>query len=64
MLKARWSFEDGQVVEELEQPIAPTGDAATEFHISKSDGWPVGRYRLEVLLDGNVIQTKEFAVRS
>lgn len=63
VLKARWSFEDGQIVDETEQPIAPTGNAATEFHISKPDGWPVGRYRLEVLLDGNVIQTKEFTVR-
>ena len=63
MLKARWTYEDGQVVDESEQPIAPTADAATEFHISKPDGWPAGKYKVEVMQDGNVVQTREFEVK-
>ena len=63
-LKARWTFQDGQVIEETEQVISPTGDAATEFHISKPDGWPAGKYRLEILMNGEPIQTKEFEVRA
>lgn len=61
-LKARWSYEDGQLVDETEQVIAPTGDAATEFHISKPDGWPTGKYKLEVLLNGSSVHTHEFKV--
>jgi hypothetical protein len=63
VLKARWTYQDGQVVDESEQTIAPTGDAATEFHVSKADGWPVGKYKVEVLQDGNPVQSKEFEVK-
>ena len=63
VLKARWTFEDGQLVKESEQQIAPTGDEATEFHISKPDGWPVGKYTLEVSVDGSPVATKEFSVQ-
>ena len=63
-LKARWTYQDGQVVDESNQTIAPTGDARTEFHISKPDGWPAGKYRLEVFLNGSSVATKEFEVKS
>lgn len=63
VLKARWTFEDGQVVDETEQTIAPNGDAATEFHISKPDGWPVGKYKVEVFLNGSAVQSKDFQVK-
>jgi hypothetical protein len=63
-LKARWTYQDGQVVNESTQTIAPTGDARTEFHISKPDGWPPGKYRVEVFLNGSSAATKEFEVKS
>jgi hypothetical protein len=62
-ITARWTFEDGQVVDESTQTLSPTGTAVTEFHISKPDGWPTGRYRVEILLNGTSTQTKEFDVR-
>jgi hypothetical protein len=61
-LKARWTYQDGQVVNESTQTIAPTGDARTEFHVSKPDGWPTGKYKLEVFLNGSSAATKDFAV--
>lgn len=61
-LGARWTFEDGQLVNETSQTIAPTGPAATEFHISKPGGWPTGRYKVEISANGNAVATKEFAV--
>ena len=61
-LKARWTFKDGQIVSESTQTIAPTGDARTEFHISKPDGWPTGKYTVEVLLNGSSAATKDFEV--
>ena len=62
MLHAHWTFEGGQLVDSTTRMIAPTGDAATEFHISKPDGFPKGKYKLAVLLDGAEVRTKEFKV--
>jgi hypothetical protein len=59
---ARWTFEDGQLVDSTTQTIAPTGDAATEFHIMKPGGWPKGKYKLTVLVNGTEAKTKEFKV--
>jgi hypothetical protein len=61
-VKARWTYQDGQVVNESTQTIAPTGDARTGFHISKSDGWPSGKYKVEVFLNGSSAATKDFEV--
>jgi hypothetical protein len=61
-LKARWTYQDGQAVDESTQTIAPTGEARTEFHISKPDGWPAGKYKLEVFLNGAPAGTKDFQV--
>ena len=60
---ARWTFEDGQVVQESSQAIAPTGEAFTEFHISKPGGLPKGKYKVEVFLDNKSAGTKEFEVK-
>jgi len=60
---ARWTFEDGQVVQESSQSIAPNGDAYTEFHISKPTGLPKGKYKVEVFLDGKSAGTRDFEVK-
>jgi hypothetical protein len=62
-LTARWTYEDGQVVDETTQTIAPTGPAASEFHISQEGGLPPGRYQVEILADGRSVGTKQFEVR-
>jgi hypothetical protein len=64
ILKATWTFQDGQVIDTTERTIAPTGETATEFHITKPDGFPVGKYTLDVYLDGNKVQTKTFEVKA
>ena len=62
-LTARWTYEDGQVVDESTQTILPTGGAtATEFHLAKPDGWPAGEYKVEVLLNRASAGTREFKV--
>jgi hypothetical protein len=61
-LKARWTYQDGQVVNESTQTIAPAGDARTEFHIAKPDGWPTGKYTLEIFLNGASAATRDFDV--
>ena len=59
----RWTFQDGQVVDERTESISPTGDAYTEFHIAKPSGWPAGKYTLHVLVNGQEVQTKDFTVK-
>jgi hypothetical protein len=62
-IKTRWTFQDGQVVDETTRTIAPNGEAATEFHVVKPDGFPTGKYRVEVFLNGTQAATKEFEVK-
>lgn len=63
-LGVRWSHTDSnQVVHEESRDVNFTGNGVTTFQISKPDGWPVGRYKLEVMLDGAPMQTREFEVR-
>jgi len=61
-LKARWTYEGGQLVQESSRTIAPTGTAVTEFHVAKPDGWPKGSYKVEVFLNGNSVETESFKV--
>lgn len=61
-LQTRWSYQD-KVVEESSETISPTGPAVTEFHLSKPDGWPVGSYKIEVLLNGVSAGSKSFEVK-
>ena len=62
-ISAKWTFQDGQVVKEQSESIAPTGPAATEFHISKPKPWPVGKYKVEIAVDGAPAGSKDFEVK-
>ena len=61
-LTARWTFQDGQVVDTQDKTI-PAGAQVTDFSISKPDGWPAGHYKLEVMNNGMVVQTREFDIK-
>lgn len=61
-LTARWTFEDGQVIDETSQTISPMGPANTEFHISMPGGLPAGEYSVEILLNGQSVETESFEV--
>jgi hypothetical protein len=62
-LLTRWTYQDGQVVKELSETIAPSGKGRTEFHIVKPDGWPAGKYAVAVSLNGVAAGTKDFEVK-
>ena len=63
-LGAKWTHVDsGQTVHEETRDINFTGSGVTDFQISKPDGWPTGKYKVEVSLDGTVVQTREFDVK-
>src|SRR3954468_18392822 len=62
-LQARWTYQDGQVVDESSRNISAADEDVTEFHISKPSGWPKGKYTVQILLNGAPVQSKEFQVK-
>lgn len=63
-LGVKWTHVDSnQTVTEETRDVNLTGMGTTEFHIAKPDGWPKGKYKVEVSLDGAPVQTREFEVR-
>ena len=62
-ISAKWTYQGKQTVKEQTESIAPTGPAATEFHISKAGPWPVGKYTVEVAVDGSSAGTKDFEIK-
>jgi len=63
-LRAKWTFEDGQTVDDSTRTLVPTGPERTEFHISKPGGWPVGKYKVEVYLNDQPASAKSFNVKA
>lgn len=64
-LGVQWTYNDASgpmSVNQESKDVAFTGAGTNEFHIAKPDGFPVGKYKLDVSLDGNVVQSKEFEV--
>lgn len=63
-LAVKWTYQDGRVVNQSTQSLAPTGPAATEFHISSpTENFPSGKYKVEVTADGALVGTREFEVQ-
>ena len=62
-LAAKFTFKDGQTVNESSQNISPTGDANHEFHLSKKTAWPKGDYKVVVRLNGDSVGVKDFTVK-
>jgi hypothetical protein len=63
-LKARWTFNDKQVVDSSSLSLSPAGGTTVrEFHITKASAWPKGNYKVEIFLDGVSAGTKDFEVK-
>lgn len=62
-LQARWTYQDGQVVDESSRNISAAGEDVTEFHISKPSGWPKGKYTVQILLNGAPVESEDFEVK-
>ena len=63
-LSAKWTHVDSsQVITEESKDFAFTGPGTTTFQISKPDGWPTGKYKVEISLDGAVVNTTDFEVK-
>ncbi|MBA3498350.1 MAG: hypothetical protein H0T86_14715 [Gemmatimonadales bacterium] len=62
-IAAKWTFQDGQVVDEESRSIAPNGPEVTEFHITKPSRWPAGKYKVEIAVDGATAGSKDFEIK-
>ena len=62
-IATRWTYQDGQVINEEARDVKLSGDGVTDFLISKPSGFAPGKYRLEISLDGRMVQGKEFEVK-
>ena len=64
-LTAKLTFANGaeiMPVDEKSLDFNFAGPGTTNFEFSKPDGWPVGKYKVEVSLNGMVAQSKDFEV--
>jgi hypothetical protein len=60
---AKWTYQGGVPVSSSEEKIAASGQATTTFHIAKPDGFPAGKYTVEVSIDGKVANVASFDVK-
>jgi hypothetical protein len=61
-LKARWTGESGEVIDETVRTVTPVGETIAEFHLVQPAGWQKGKYRVEILLDDATVGREEFEV--
>jgi hypothetical protein len=58
---ARWSYA-GKVVSEMQKKVSYKGPGATEFHFESADGFYDGDYKVEILIDGQPVASRDFRV--
>ncbi len=65
-LTARWTFQDGSVVDSSGQNVARdagTAAAVTQFRVLKDKGWSVGTYTVDIWLNDAMVGTRQFTVQ-
>jgi hypothetical protein len=62
-LAAKWTSEDGKTIHEESTGIAPTGDTFTDFQYQSPTGLAPGKYKVEISLNGNVVNSVDFGVK-
>lgn len=60
---AKWTFGEGTPVNSSEQKIEANGPALTTFHVNKPDGWPAGKYTVQITVDGKPANSATFEVK-
>ena len=65
-LGVRWAYVDGSADGKTianDERMVNGENVVTEFHAANTNGWPVGKYKVEVMLDGAKVQTREFEIK-
>jgi len=62
-ITVRWKL-GSQVLQELTREVSYNDQAATDFRFQAADGFPAGTYTIEVLLDGQSVNTTTVRVET
>lgn len=62
-LSARWLAQTGKTLDSATQPISAGEHGNKEFHLAQEKGWTPGTYLVTLLLNGDSVEAKTFAVR-
>ena len=62
-LSAHWVDQKGKTLDSTVQTVAAGDAKPKEFHLSQPKGWPAGTYLVTLLLNGDSVDAKTFAVR-
>ena len=60
-IEARWSI-GGRVINEAKKDVSTIEPAATAFRFQTADGFRVGSYTVEILVDGKSVGTRNLTV--
>jgi len=60
-ITARWTY-NGQMVSEEARKVSYKGSAATAFEFKSASGFPVGDYKVEILVDRQSAASRDFRV--
>jgi hypothetical protein len=60
-IMARWKYVS-RLVSEPQKKVSYKDDAATEFHLQNSGGFPAGEYEVEILIDGKPYGSRRFRI--
>lgn len=61
-LSARWTTADGTEVATAGQSLAPTAPTVTTFAIAQPEPWPAGEYKVDIAINGRVVETGRFRI--
>ena len=63
-IMAKWTYDQGQPVSQNTESVSTAaGTATTTFHISKPDGFPAGKYEVQISIDGKPATNATFEVK-
>jgi hypothetical protein len=63
VLRAKWTYgPKGLLVKDSSESIASLGPKATDFILTKSTPWPLGKYTVELFVDDKSAGSKQFDV--
>ena len=60
-ITVKWTL-GGQVLQTLTKKVSYNDQAATDFRFQAADGFPVGDYSIDVIVDGKTIETRRVKV--
>lgn len=60
-IAARWTY-NGQMVSQEERRVSYKGAGATAFEFKSASGFPIGDYKVEILVDGQSAASRDFRV--